>query len=521
MVSGNATKRGVVAGAVRPDGHLPLALRPADARSERPVRPDGDPLLPHGRPLLAQHDEVLDAAVRHQLRHRRSHGTDSRIRVRHQLVELLQLRGRHLRCAAGHRGDHGLLPRIDLRGGDVLRLGQGEPRLPPLGHVAHGHRRQPFGAVDSGGQQLDAVSRRMFVQHRHGAQRDGFVLGRTLLSRGDQQVLAYGHLVVPPGGDLRHGRERVVPAARTPPPHGAQQHRAGVGLQAGLRPRGGLFGRPLGCDRGARAADEAGGHGGALRRRGGGAADGGGPAAPRRAAHLRRRRLLLQDRHPQAPLADEFPLGRRLRAGDQRSGLRQRGAGYPFHGRENVARTPCDRPAGPLSRSARKGRRSRDARGRTAFRRLDARRGGLPARLLRLLRLRLSPLAPGDGAQRAAGLLFVPRHGRCRLFLHPALCRRVVAQPPRPARRQTLAAAGDDPVDPAGLPRLAGGLDRRRSGTPAVDDPEPAACLRVGGSHIAATPVAVTFFIFLALFTVLLAAELAIMLRQIKIGPNE
>ena len=43
----------------------------------------------------------------------------------------------------------------------------------------------------------------------------------------------------------------------------------------------------------------------------------------------------------------------------------------------------------------------------------------------------------------------------------------------------------------------------------------------VSGSHIAATPVAVTYFIFLALFTVLLAAELAIMLRQIKIGPNE
>ena len=43
----------------------------------------------------------------------------------------------------------------------------------------------------------------------------------------------------------------------------------------------------------------------------------------------------------------------------------------------------------------------------------------------------------------------------------------------------------------------------------------------VSGSHIAATPVAVTFFIFLALFTVLLAGELAIMLRQIKIGPNE
>ena len=43
----------------------------------------------------------------------------------------------------------------------------------------------------------------------------------------------------------------------------------------------------------------------------------------------------------------------------------------------------------------------------------------------------------------------------------------------------------------------------------------------VSGSHIAATPVAVTFFIFLALFTVLLVAEVAIMLRQIEIGPKE
>ena len=43
----------------------------------------------------------------------------------------------------------------------------------------------------------------------------------------------------------------------------------------------------------------------------------------------------------------------------------------------------------------------------------------------------------------------------------------------------------------------------------------------VSGSPIAAPPVAVPFFIFLALFTVLLAAEVAIMLRQIKIGPNE
>ena len=39
-------------------------------------------------------------------------------------------------------------------------------------------------------------------------------------------------------------------------------------------------------------------------------------------------------------------------------------------------------------------------------------------------------------------------------------------------------------------------------------------------SDIAPGPVKATFFIFLALFTVLLIAELMIMFRQIKIGPK-
>ena len=65
---------------------------------------------------------------------------------------------------------------------------------------------------------------------------------------------------------------------------------------------------------------------------------------------------------------------------------------------------------------------------------------------------------------------------------------------------------------------MPGGIGLRLAELEIIENLLPAC---VSGSHIAATPVAVTFFIFLALFTVLLAAELAIMLRQIKIGPNE
>lgn len=43
----------------------------------------------------------------------------------------------------------------------------------------------------------------------------------------------------------------------------------------------------------------------------------------------------------------------------------------------------------------------------------------------------------------------------------------------------------------------------------------------VSTSHLAASSVQITFFLFLALFTVLLIAEIKIMLKQIKIGPKD
>ena len=68
-----------------------------------------------------------------------------------------------------------------------------------------------------------------------------------------------------------------------------------------------------------------------------------------------------------------------------------------------------------------------------------------------------------------------------------------------------MVAAGRRMVDPAGLPRFAGRLGAGRGRT---------------ASKIGPGSVSATFFIFLALFTALLIAELSIMFRQIKIGPE-
>ncbi len=153
------------------------------------------------------------------------------------------LRGRHIRCAAGHRGHHGLLHGEHLHRRDVLRLGQGKPTVPPRGHVAHGHRRQPFGAVDSGGQRMDAVSDRVHVQPRHGAQRDDIVRRRAAIARCRRQVYPYGHLVVRTGGRGGRGHKRMVSAARPREAAGQAQHSAGLGIRIDILARGGTHGR--------------------------------------------------------------------------------------------------------------------------------------------------------------------------------------------------------------------------------------------------------------------------------------
>ena len=50
------------------------AVRPPHAGIKHHLRDHGNHLLPHGRSLLETHGEILDAPVRYQFRHRRSHG---------------------------------------------------------------------------------------------------------------------------------------------------------------------------------------------------------------------------------------------------------------------------------------------------------------------------------------------------------------------------------------------------------------------------------------------------------------
>ena len=52
----------------------------------------------------------------------------------------------------------GVLYVIDVYRRDVLRLEEGESRLPPFGYMAHSYRRLAVGALDSRCQRLDAIS---------------------------------------------------------------------------------------------------------------------------------------------------------------------------------------------------------------------------------------------------------------------------------------------------------------------------------------------------------------------------
>ena len=252
------------------------------------MRHHGDALLPHGRRKVAAHIQILDASVRHQLRRRRGDGAYPRIRVRHQLVELFLLRRRHIRCAARHRGYHGVLHGGDVRRRNARRLGQGVETIPPRLDMARGNQRQSLGSMDSHRQRMDGVSGRHGVQHRHGAQRDVLVLGRCAVAVRPQQIRPLRNVGIRNRSGIRHGCVGLVSAAPPPYRRGFAKHqdsrRVRNPVAAGLH----LHGRRFGGTRNQTPADETRRHGGSLRRQRGCAAGRIRSAAPRERTHERR-----------------------------------------------------------------------------------------------------------------------------------------------------------------------------------------------------------------------------------------
>ena len=127
--------------AVRHDVAVPLPVRPADARPRAARRSDADAVVSRRRRGMAATDPLLRNADAHQLRDRRRDRPRSGVPVRHELVGLLGVRRRRLRCAARDRGPRGVHARVDVPGPLDLRLGSTVEARPPRDGVVVRHRK--------------------------------------------------------------------------------------------------------------------------------------------------------------------------------------------------------------------------------------------------------------------------------------------------------------------------------------------------------------------------------------------
>ena len=102
--------------AVRHDHDLPLLLRAGDDPLPVLGRDPADRLVPNRQPRLQADDPLLRDAAADQRRHRRRHRPRPGVPVRHELVDLLSVRRRGVRSAAGGGGHSRVLPRVDVPG---------------------------------------------------------------------------------------------------------------------------------------------------------------------------------------------------------------------------------------------------------------------------------------------------------------------------------------------------------------------------------------------------------------------
>ncbi len=158
--------------AVRHHQHLPLSVRAGHDRAGLSGGPAPDQLVPERQPGLPAADPVLRNAPPDQCGRRRRHRARPGVRVRDELVGLLESGRQHLRRSPGHGGPAGLLPRVDLPRSVDLRLGPALEEGPPGLHLARGRRHHAFGGLHHGGQLMDATPGRLCAERAAPASAD-------------------------------------------------------------------------------------------------------------------------------------------------------------------------------------------------------------------------------------------------------------------------------------------------------------------------------------------------------------
>ena len=189
----------------------PLPVRPDHDRARVSDRTAADRLAPPPAAGVSAADQVLRHAACDQRRDRRGDGPRAGVRVRHELVVILTTGRQYLRRAARNGRTGGLLPRVDVPGVVVVRLGQAFPPGSSHDNLAGRIRIGAISAVHHGGKLLDAASGRL----RHQSQ-DAFA--------GAERHLGAVHQPGVPVG-VRQGYLRG-------PDHGSGGDAGGVGLAA-------------------------------------------------------------------------------------------------------------------------------------------------------------------------------------------------------------------------------------------------------------------------------------------------
>src|SRR5512133_3179371 len=177
--------RGSGAAPVRNDLDLPPSLRTVGARAGAARGNHADALVPDGRRGLAPADPFFRDPLPDQLRDRRRDRARAGVRVRDELVGLLEIRRQRLRRAARDRGLGRVLPRVDLPRALDLRLEQALATPTSRHALDRRARHLALGLLHPRRELVDATPGRLQARQRRGAadQRVGALVERVRLAR--------------------------------------------------------------------------------------------------------------------------------------------------------------------------------------------------------------------------------------------------------------------------------------------------------------------------------------------------